>query len=139
MKNVEVEAGDNLANLAAEFLDDSNLWREIADLNGLLPLEDLNIGSKLKIPDLTEVFTPAEKVLSEVQSTANKIENIGSKIVNFLPENSKLKGYATNALKEISKINGLANNASSILTKAKDKVRDYTGDGGIKLIDWLLK
>ena len=126
-------------------------FREIADVNGLNPLEPLPINATLAVPDIEGPSSAGE--LPILGSLSGLVSGGGIGDVDFgalvtgitgsegLP--SQLSGYLQTALQNPGDLNGVVGDiAQSILGDAiagLDGEAGKYGEWGTKLIDWLLQ
>lgn len=132
MTQITINAGDTLSAIARKHLGDSSKWREIAEVAGINPLENLQIGATINLPDADSILDRAEPVLSDISAGLNR----ASSVLDTASKVPFISGYAKEAIAQVDKINQVAGKATQILSDVRGKARSYSGD--IKLIDWLL-
>ncbi len=117
--------GDSLASLAAKHLGSSLSWRKIADINGINPMEDLNLSKAIEIP-------------SRVSAALEQAQTFVGNNSKLLPD--RLEGYAKEAIAQAGKFNGSVKDAVQILTKELGDERNQSYIRyGVQVVDWLLK
>lgn len=136
MTQIKISAGDTLSAIAQKYLGDPSKWREIAEVTGINPLENLQVGTTITLPDYSRVIDKATPVLNDVSAGLNQ----ASLVLDTLDGVPVLGGYAKIALTQIDNVNGAVGQATQVLADVAgtvDKARNY--NGSIKLIDWLLQ
>lgn len=136
MSQITINAGDTLSAIAQKYLGDSSKWREIAEVAGINPLENLQVGTTITLPDLGSVINKATPVLNDVAAGLNG----ATKVLGTVPDVPVLGDYASYAISQIDKANGVVGLGTQILGDVafrQDSARNY--NGSVKLIDWLLQ
>lgn len=134
MIQVTISPGDTLSAIASQYLGDSSKWREIAEVAGINPLEDLEIGATINLPDIKTYIDKTESVLSDISVGLNRV----SSMLQKTSEIPAIGGYAKAALAQIDKVNGVVSRTGQVLDDValSNSARNYSGS--VELIDWLL-
>ncbi|HEY9735490.1 MAG TPA: hypothetical protein V6D06_04380 [Trichocoleus sp.] len=130
---IQIEAlpGEDLATLAARTLGDPSRFREIANLNGLNPLERLAGGLPINIPTSAELLAQVEPALSSV------VSGVESALLQTQTTLEQVSGYTTEAQRLVGEVNGVLGNVESQLDTLLESARQYQGEA-VRLVDWLL-
>lgn len=125
-----IVAGESINQVAAQYQVD---WRDIADLNGLDPLQDVLLGGVLEIPTADEILAPARPILAKFQDAEALLQRANE----ILPES--LSGYTAEALRLVGDINGAIDRAESTITDILGEAdRVLSGASTYQVVDWLL-
>lgn len=122
---------EDLGTFAARALGDPSRFREIADLNGLNPLEALTGGTLLEVPNPEELLAQIEP---QLQSVATGVESALQQATTTLEQ---VRGYTQVARNAVGDVNGILGQVDSQLDQVLGTVRQYQGQAP-HLVDWLL-
>jgi len=75
-KSYSVKKGDTLWDLAVKYYGDGTQWKKIARANGVKDPKKLQIGTKLKIPGITDKKTSAKKTSSKTSTAKPKYRKV---------------------------------------------------------------
>ena len=125
-----IVAGESINSVAALYQVD---WREIADLNGLDPLQDVLLDGVLEIPTAEEILAPARPILARFQDAEALLQRAN----DLLPES--LSSYTTEALRLVGEINGTIGQVESTITDILGEAdRVLSGASTYQVVEWLL-
>ena len=136
MAQIQINAGDTLTAIASKYLGNSSKWRDVAEAAGINPLENLEIGTTINLPDVGSILDKAEPLLNDISAGLNR----ASAVLEAASDIPGVGGYAKEAMRALAQINGVKGQATQILGDIRGqagKLRDYQG-GSVQLIDWLL-
>jgi len=91
-KSYTVKKGDTLWDLAVKYYGDGTQWKKIAKANGVKDPKKLQIGTKLKIPGVTDKKTAAKKTTKTSTATPKyrKVMEPGGRVhLERIPEPKK--------------------------------------------------
>lgn len=170
MPTITLDSPETWTSLAAKVFPNANVDRftELLSINPEMSVfESLASGTKINIPELSQVAQFAEpelgriresvagfanKAIDQVSGVADtaqgyieKFQGYAVKATNLITNASSslpspLKGYATEAIQEIGKVNGLLDDASIFLGQnfGKAALQQQYESKGVNLVPWLL-
>ena len=125
-----IAAGESIDAIAHQYGID---WRDLADINGLDPLNDILLDGILDIPTTDELLAPARPLLSSLKDA----EAILQRANDLLPES--LSNYTAEALAFVGEVNGAIESAESTISDILGEAdRVLSGGSAYGAIDWLL-
>lgn len=145
MPSITVKPGDALNTIAARVFpgEDVRRFTEILEANpGLDIFGDLTDGITLNLPDVEQIESFAQPVLTKVASSLGGAKGFLDQATGAINSISgklppELQGYAKEALAVVGEANGVLGQAETLLGEAQGKLREYGGQG-TGLVNWLL-
>lgn len=126
---VNTSGGQTLGSIAGRLYGDSSRFREIADLNGFNPLDDLSAIS---------VVAPLQTELTRVEPALTRIRTgIDSTLAQAEEIVSRATGYSETARNAVGDINNIFSSVESTLNQSLAFIADTRNEVS-QTIDWLL-
>lgn len=144
-KEIQVNAGESLSDIASTILGDSSMWRELADFNNLDIFSILEIGQTLKVPTKEEAERRLKnQAATEITQLNSKVQQTVTDILNSREAKSitKLLGINVNQ-QQILKDLDLSSIAKSLnkptdAERLKKALNMPTEVPAWQIIDWVL-
>jgi len=123
IRTIVVKEGQNVRDLANEYLGDPNLWFEILRKNNMQSPGEIRPDMTLKLPD--QIIAKANNELKLVQQTIDEASKTGAKIFvpHLVAEAIRLQGDAL-AMRKEGEWDACFNSAGMALKKAKEALEE---------------
>lgn len=102
--NVEWTQGQSLGNLAYEYIGDSFAWQAVAAVNGLDPLQQVDIGKVLQVPTRKAIEEGIKKLVVNSPDIQKTITSIKGSILDLTGVGAANTPFANNLKDCVNKL-----------------------------------